>query len=86
MQTAMPFWFLCRRPLIELMPRCLLYSFAPTPAYTLITLGESHSQQLKLLRKTLAYQSGRLKNIAQTRLQESIGYVASTYAYPYKFP
>ena len=51
MQTAMPFWFLCRRPLIKLMPRCLLYSFAPTPAYTLITLGESHSQQFKIAKK-----------------------------------
>lgn len=81
--TAMPFLFLCRLPLIVSMPQYPLYHFkdlftaSPQPRHTrgLLWARVFHGNAV-LPKKTLACQSGRPKNVAQTRLQESIGYVA----------
>lgn len=75
------FFVLCRLPLIVSMPQYPLYHFkvlftaSPQPRHTrgLLWARVFHGNAV-LPRKTLACQSGRLKNVAQTRLQESIGY------------
>ncbi len=54
-----------------------LFTALPRPRHTrgLLWARVFHGNAV-LPRKTLACQSGRLKNVAQTRLQGSIGYVA----------